>query len=179
MTASGPDRRRILQGVAAASLLAPVVAARPARAASWAEGENALRILVTKSERKLVLMRAQKILLRFPVALGANPKGPKRETGDGRTPEGTYHIDAFNPASRYYRALHISYPNLEDLRLAQAAGRTPGGNIEIHGMPAGYEDVDPPFFPTDWTDGCIGVSNRAIEVIWKTVSLDTPVVILA
>ena len=46
-------------------------------------------------------------------------------------------------------------------------------------MPAGYEDVDPPFFPTDWTDGCVGVSNRAIETIWKSVSLDTPVVILA
>ncbi len=46
-------------------------------------------------------------------------------------------------------------------------------------MPAGYEDVDPSIFTRDWTDGCIGVSNRAIDTIWKNVSLDTPVTILA
>jgi murein L,D-transpeptidase YafK len=173
------DRRRILQGAAAASLLAPLAGARAARAASWAEGENALRILVMKSERRLVLTRAGKTLLHFPIALGANPRGPKRAAGDGRTPEGTYHIDAFNPASRYYKALHISYPNDEDLALARTAGKPPGGNLEIHGMPPGFEDYDPARFTRDWTDGCIGISNRAVDLLWKSVGLDTPVTIRA
>jgi len=168
------DRRQLCLGLGSAAALAG-----PARAASWAEGENALHILVRKSQRKLTLVRAGVTLHTFPIALGNNPKGTKRRAGDGRTPEGRYAIDAFNEWSRYHRALHISYPNAEDLAQARAAGVEPGSNIEIHGMPAGYESVDPPFFPTDWTDGCIGVSNRAIEVIWKTVSLDTPVVILA
>jgi len=168
------DRRQLCLGLGCATALTG-----PARAAGWAEGENALHILVRKSKRRLTLVRAGVTLHTFPIALGNNPKGTKRRAGDGRTPEGRYAIDAFNEWSRYHRALHISYPNAEDLARARAAGQEPGSNIEIHGMPAGYENVDPPFFPTDWTDGCIGVSNRAIEVIWKTVSLDTPVVILA
>ena len=167
------DRRQVCLGIAAA------LVAGPAQAASWAEGENGLRIVVMKSQRKLVLMRAGVVLRTFPIALGNNPKGPKRQAGDGRTPEGRYAIDAFNPQSLYHRALHISYPNAQDLALAQAAGLEPGSNIEIHGMPTGYEDIDPSGFERDWTDGCIGVSNRAIETIWKTVSLDTPVTILA
>lgn len=168
------DRRQFSLGLGSAAALAG-----PARAASWADGENALHILVRKSKRKLTLVRAGVTLHTFPIALGNNPTGTKRQEGDGRTPEGAYAIDAFNQWSRYHRALHLSYPNAEDVARARAAGREPGGNIEIHGMPAGYDDVDPPFFPTDWTDGCIGVSNRAIETIWKNVSLDTPVVILA
>jgi murein L,D-transpeptidase YafK len=168
------DRRKLCLGLGSAAMLAG-----PVRAASWADGENVLHIVVHKARRKLTLVRAGATLHTFPIALGNNPKGTKRRAGDGRTPEGRYAIDAFNQWSRYHRALHISYPNAEDIARAKAAGLEPGGNIEIHGMPAGYEDVDPPFFPTDWTDGCIGVSNRAIEVIWKTVSLDTPVVILA
>jgi murein L,D-transpeptidase YafK len=171
------DRRNACLGLC--SSLAAALAAAPARAASWAEGENGLRIVVMKSRRKLMLMRAGVAFRSFPIALGNNPKGPKRMQGDGRTPEGRYAIDAFNPQSLYHRALHISYPNTRDLALARAAGLEPGSNIEIHGMPAGYGEIDPTAFDTDWTDGCIGVSNRAIETIWKTVSLDTPVTILA
>ena len=168
------DRRQFSLGLGAAAL-----AATPARAASWAEGGNALHIVVSKSARKLMLVRAGVAFRTFPIALGANPKGPKRQAGDGRTPEGRYAIDGFNPQSRYYRALHISYPNARDMALARAAGEEPGSNIEIHGMPPGFEDIDPSGFEHDWTDGCIGVSNRAVDAIWKNVALDTPVVILA
>ena len=31
----------------------------------------------------------------------------------------------------------------------------------------------------DWTNGCIAVSNRAMDTIWKSVALDTPVEIRA
>ncbi|MEO7054440.1 MAG: L,D-transpeptidase family protein, partial [Rhizomicrobium sp.] len=93
--------------------------------------------------------------------------------------EGHYAIDGFNEWSRYHRALHLSYPNAQDMALARAQGQEPGSNIEIHGMPPGFEDIDPSGFERDWTDGCIGVSNKAVDAIWKDVSLDTPVVILA
>ncbi len=168
-----PDRRQLCLGLAA------TLAAGPARAASWAEGENGLRIVVMKSQRKLLLVRARVAFRSFPIALGAHPKGPKHRMGDGRTPEGQYAIDGFNEQSRYHRALHISYPNEADLKRARAAGQEPGGNIEIHGVPPGYESINPSSFTRDWTDGCIGVSNSAIEAIWKSVSLDTPVTILA
>ena len=166
-------RRAILAG-AGASLLP-----RAGRAASWAEGANALRIVVIKSERKLMLVRASQAFLTFPIALGSHPKGPKRREGDGRTPEGDYVIDRFDTGSYFHRALHISYPNAADRRRALAMGVDPGGRIEIHGLPPGYETLDPKRFDKDWTDGCISVSNRAIEILWRNVGLFTPITIRA
>lgn len=171
------DRRNVCGGIAACASV--TLGARAARAESWASGANALHIVILKSRRRLMLARAGAVLHTFPICLGTHPKGPKRAAGDGRTPEGNYRIDAFNDQSRYYRALHISYPNAEDERLAAAVGLAPGGNIEIHGMPPDFDDYDPAFFTRDWTEGCIAVSNRAIDTIWKTVALDTPVDIRA
>lgn len=159
----------------AGALLLPGIA----RAESWAAGRNALRILVLKSERKLMLMRAGQAFLTFPIALGSHPKGPKRQEGDGRTPEGEYVIDRFDEGSAFHRALHISYPNDADMAQAQAMGVDPGGRIEIHGLPPGYETLDPKSFGKDWTDGCISVSDRAIETLWRNVGLGTPITIKA
>lgn len=171
------DRRNACLGIAGCA--AASIGAGPARAGDWASGANALRIVVVKSARKLMLVRAGRPFHSFPIALGQHPTGPKRAAGDGRTPEGHYQIDSFNDQSRFYRALHISYPNREDMLRAEAAGLPPGGNIEIHGLPADFGDYDPKFFPRDWTDGCIAVSNRAMDTIWKSVALDTPVEIRA
>ena len=177
-----PGRRAVcrgLAGLAGCGLGAAALAPGQAHAEDWASGANALRIVVIKSARQLMLVRAGAAFLTVPVALGAHPTGPKYAVGDGRTPEGHYLIDGFNDRSRYYRALHISYPNAEDMRRAAAAGLPPGGNIEIHGMPDGFDDYDPRSFSRDWTDGCIAVSNRVIDTIWKNVALDTPVDIRA
>jgi murein L,D-transpeptidase YafK len=179
-----PDRRHVCRGLSGLGLVscgvgAAVFAPGPAQAENWAAGKNALHIIVSKSARRLMLVRAGDAFLTAPVALGAHPKGAKYQVGDGRTPEGDYVIDGFNSQSRYYRALHISYPNAEDMRRAAAAGRSPGGNIEIHGMPDGFGDYDPASFSRDWTDGCIAVSNRVIDMIWRNVALDTPVDIRA
>ena len=165
------NRRAALGGLMAATLI------EPARGASWTEGDNGLRIVVMKSERRLMLVRAKTELVRFPIALGRHPKGPKRREGDGRTPEGDYVIDRFDATSHFHRALHISYPNAADKRRAQALGVDPGGRIEIHGMPPGYEGYDPKNFSRDWTDGCIGVSNRVVEYLWRNVGLGTPITI--
>lgn len=169
------SRRQVGRALAVAAL---ALIARPLKAGAEA-GESADRIVVLKSERKLMLVRAGSVLAAFPIALGACPVGPKREQGDTRTPEGFYRIDGINPHSRFHRALHISYPNEEDVRRARAAGVSPGGNIEIHGMPNRYGDFDPVAFFKDWTDGCIAVGNRAIEQIWASVSVGTPVEIKA
>lgn len=171
-----PTRRQVCRDL---TLAAMALFVRPVTAEAEATGARADRIVVLKSERKLLLLQAGKGLGTFPVALGAQPIGPKREQGDARTPEGHYRIDGFNPHSRFYRALHISYPNAEDVRRARAAGVSPGGNIEIHGMPDGYGHYDPVAFFKDWTDGCIAVSNRAIAHIWGSVSIGTAVEIMA
>lgn len=171
-----PSRRRVCRDVA---LAAAAFLVRPMKAEALVGGARADRIVVLKSERKLMLLRAQSLLRTFPIALGADPIGPKRGQGDGRTPEGRYRIDGFNSRSRFYRALHISYPNAEDVRRARAAGLAPGGNIEIYGLPDGYAHYDPVAFSRDWTDGCVAVSNRAIDEIWASVAIDTAIEIMA
>ncbi|MDA1381762.1 hypothetical protein PCI56_24250 [Plesiomonas shigelloides subsp. oncorhynchi] len=45
--------------------------------------------------------------------------------GDNRTPEGRYLLDYKKEDSQYYRAIHISYPNVEDMNRAQQMGFTP------------------------------------------------------
>lgn len=134
------------------------------------------RILVLKSARKLELLRNGVVLKTYPIALGGNPIGPKEEAGDGKTPEGVYYIDSRQPHSLYHLALHVSYPNAADTARAAAAGRNPGGDIEIHGLPNWYGGpLDPVRFDKDWTHGCVSVGDRAIEQIWAAVDIGTPV----
>lgn len=69
------------------------------------------RIVVLKTERKMILYRQGKELKSYKIALGPNSVGAKTRRGDHRTPEGIYCIDAKNAKSRYHLALHVSYPN--------------------------------------------------------------------
>jgi murein L,D-transpeptidase YafK len=134
------------------------------------------RILVLKSARKLELLKDGVVLKTYPIALGANPVGPKRAGGDGKTPEGVYTIDARQPHSQYHLALHISYPNDTDRAQAAAAHRDPGGDIEIHGLPAWYQGpLDPDRFYKDWTHGCVSVGDHAIEEIYAAVEVGTQI----
>ena len=159
-------RRRFLGAI---MLLSSALAALPAPAGNSAASAKADRILVLKREHRLVLLRGRAILHSYPVSLGEHPNGPKRREGDGRTPEGLYTIDTRLSESRYHLALHISYPNEADRAEALAAHYDPGGDIMIHGMPNwfGRDDLQ---FAEDWTDGCIAVSNQAIEEIWGAVA---------
>ena len=141
-------------------------------AAAHAQPGKASRILVDKSERTLVLFADGKPLRSYPVSLGGNPTGHKRYEGDQRTPEGIYLIDGKNPNSAYHLSLHISYPNERDVRIARERGWDPGGMIMIHGLPTGLIRTSSKY-EVDWTDGCIAVSNAAIEEIWQLVDEGT------
>jgi len=140
--------------------------------AATADTLKANRILVDKSERTLVLFADNRPIRTYPVSLGLNPKGHKRFEGDKRTPEGIYLIDGKNPNSAYHLSLHISYPNERDTRVARERGWNPGGMIMIHGLPTGLIKASSKY-EFDWTDGCIAVSNAAIEEIWQLVDEGT------
>jgi murein L,D-transpeptidase YafK len=148
-----------------------LLAVSPACAAQSLKADH---VVVLKQKRELRLMRGPKVLKSYPIALGFHPKGAKRWEGDGRTPEGTYRIDTRLAASRYHLALHISYPNAADQARAAARHLPPGGAIMIHGMPSwfGRDDLQ---FAADWTNGCIAVSNSAIEEIWQAVDDGTAI----
>jgi murein L,D-transpeptidase YafK len=139
------------------------------------DGAVADRILVEKAERRLTLLRKDEVLKIYEIALGPSPEGPKEREGDGKTPEGIYRISGRNPNSRYHRSLRISYPGPQDVARAKAAGVSPGGDIMIHGLMNGLGWIGSFHTSSDWTEGCIAVTNQEIEEIWRVVRDGTPV----
>ncbi len=133
------------------------------------------RIVIEKALRKLTLLHGNQPVRSYHVALGAQPQGHKRREGDQRTPEGVYSIDARNPHSNFFLSLRISYPNEEDIARARAAGQDPGGQIMIHGLRNGLGWMGSRHQNSDWTDGCVAVTNSEMLEIWRMVDLGTPV----
>ena len=133
------------------------------------------RVVIQKSARQLTLLRNCKPLRSYHVSLGSNPKGAKEREGDERTPEGLYTIDSRNAHSKYHLALHVSYPNAADRARARRLRVRPGGEIMIHGTPNRWPGLRLVFEHTDWTAGCIAVSDKEIEEIWKLVPNGTVV----
>lgn len=138
-------------------------------------GRQADRVVVYKSERKLVLQSQGKEIRSYKVALGGEPIGPKTRRGDHRTPEGIYTLDSRNPNSHFYKAFHISYPNPKDVATAKKLGVNPGGDIMLHGLPKEYAWVGKAHTSHDWTDGCIAVSNEEMDELWKLIPTGTPI----
>jgi murein L,D-transpeptidase YafK len=137
--------------------------------------EQADRILVIKSSRALMLMKGDRVLHSYKIALGRNPIGPKTRKGDHQTPEGSYVVDAKKDNSRFYMALHLSYPNDADRLRAKQLGVDTGGDVEIHGIENGLGWIGALHRRMDWTDGCIAVTDAEISQIWRMVSVGTPV----
>jgi len=133
------------------------------------------RIVVRKALRQLTVYRASAPLKTYRVALGAEPLGPKQFEGDRRTPEGSYTVDSRLPDSRFHMALHVSYPGAGETAAATAAGRDPGGAIMIHGLRNGFGLVGPLHTARDWTAGCVAVTNKEIEELWRVVPDGTPI----
>jgi murein L,D-transpeptidase YafK len=129
--------------------------------------EQADKILILKSAHLLNLMSGDRVLRTYKVALGRNPVGPKTRRGDHRTPEGEYLIDSKKANSRFYRALHVSYPNQTDREQARRNGYDPGGDVEIHGIENGLGWIGKLHKTIDWTYGCIAVTDPEIEEIWQ------------
>jgi murein L,D-transpeptidase YafK len=148
--------------------------AAPAARATPVSGK-ADHILVLKSERKLILSRKGKELKTYLVALGGSPKGDKQCQGDNRTPEGIYRIDFKKKNSQFHRALHVSYPDAQDRADAREKGCPPGGDIMIHGLGKGFAYLGALHRLSDWTAGCIAVTNDEIEEIWASVEVGTVV----
>ena len=132
-------------------------------------------IVIEKARRTLTLYSGGYAVRSYRVALGNQPTGDKLERGDGRTPEGVFHVDYKNPQSKYHMALHISYPDAAHARRAAALGVSPGGDIMIHGLPAAYAGLGSAHADYDWTEGCIAVTDQEIEEIWRAVPQGAPV----
>jgi hypothetical protein len=136
-------------------------------------------IIIDKFSRKCFIYLGGSVKYEFEAELGKNWVGDKRTRGDLATPEGMYKITKKFDAgkSKYYKALLLDYPNDEDkekFRAEIAHGSLPasakiGGLIEIHGN--GGKGID-------WTEGCIALTDKEMDVVFKIVKVGTPVTII-
>lgn len=163
-------RRDLLIGLA----LAPTLLGAKRRAAH--------RLVIHKAKRKMELFIGRERVRTFDVGLGGAPEGDKDRQGDLRTPEGEFYVAWKNPRSSFHRFLGLSYPmprhaargrrrGLIDTRVAKRIAsrvrrrgippqKTPlGGYVGIHGGGAG----------SDWTLGCIAVSDAEIEWLFARI----------
>lgn len=157
------------------------------------ECKRVLAIEVRKHARKLTAECAGGAQLEFPIAL-SRERGPKRMRGDQKMPEGEYEIAGPPRKSRFHVFLPIDYPSRADADLAlkegridrgvhaaiakaQAQGRMPpqdtalGGALGIHGEGARWRgDLD-----LNWTEGCVALTDRAIDQLSRLVRRGTKV----
>ena len=132
-------------------------------------------VVVQKKDRVMLLMKNGKEFKRYKIVLGGNPIGHKQQEGDQRTPEGNYVLDYKKSDSSFYKAIHVSYPHIEDKKRAKQLGVNPGGFIMIHGQKNGFGWLSGLAQQFDWTDGCIAVKNSEMDEIWDAVDVGTPI----
>jgi murein L,D-transpeptidase YafK len=132
-------------------------------------------VVVRKSESRLYLEKDGKPFAIFRASFGSEPRGHKQQEGDERTPEGRYVLDSKNAKSAFYRSIHISYPNAQDVASAKTRGVKPGGQIMIHGQKNGLSWLSPVAQWFNWTDGCVGLSNKDMDAVWSAVDVGTPI----
>ena len=136
---------------------------------------QAEHVIVVKSQHTLTLLSQGKVLRTYEVALGGSPIGAKEQQGDHKTPEGHYILDRRNAKSRFYKSIHVSYPNELYKKNASQRGVPPGGDIMIHCLPNGFGWLAAAHRALDWTDGCVAVTNTEMDEIWALVPDGTPI----
>lgn len=136
-------------------------------------------IVVHKAAREMITFHDKKKVKKFIISLGVEPIGKKQFEGDLKTPEGLYYINDRDTNSQYHTNLGISYPNIEDSTFAASQGLSAGGEIKIHGFPNNHRKTqEADFLNTDWTIGCIAVSDFEVDELYKWVKVNCPILIL-
>ena len=155
-------------------------------------------IRASKEDRRVYLYRGPHLVKSFAADFGYNAFSDKQQRGSTverdhwRTPEGTFYVVRRNPNSEFYKALVLNYPDAEDARRGYREGLITraqrdaiiradeqltmppmntklGGWVEIHGDGTGAA--------TNWTRGCVAVTNDAMNTIWWWAQVGTPVLV--
>ena len=167
-----------LKSITLAAFLAVLPAAADSIAGQAAQAGVLLpadRVIVHKSERRMELLREGRTIANYKVSLGLNPSGHKQREGDFRTPEGSYRLTRRNARSDFFLSVQVSYPEPVDIALARRNGWSPGGLIMVHGLPNAPKYPRDRYLNTDWTDGCIALSNEDMLDFWLLTGPGTPI----
>lgn len=158
------------------------------------------RLEVYKANRELRVMQGNHVVRRYHVAFGRGGIGTKRRIGDNKTPDGNYRIVNFRADSRFHYFMQLDYPNLLDawhgyrqelidasqfraIATAYQKGDEPpqntalGGYIGIHGIGELNDEKLDIHSSSNWTEGCIALTNDEITELRAYVDLGTRVVI--
>lgn len=128
------------------------------------------RITVLKAKRKMMIYRKGSVIKTFNINMGFSPFGNKVKEGDGKTPEGIYHIDRkYVRRDKFYKSFLISYPNANDKLIAKRKGVKVGFGVSIHGTTPGKVKAK------DWTAGCIALQNRDMDTLFKYIASGTTI----
>ncbi len=193
--------QRQIGSIARTICLALIMAGAAIRG-SWAvnASHHDYELEIIKSERMLLLKRGIKIEKVFRMASGRGGPGDKHYRGDHRTPVGTYRVIKIKPSSRFHTFLQLNYPNVKDafyglrgrmlseydfdrIVSAQKYHKVPpqdtplGGAIGIHGIGVFSPQKFDIHQNTNWTQGCIALTNEQIDTLRKYVGVGTKVVI--
>lgn len=133
--------------------------------------------IVDKMKHKGYLYYSGKLSKEYDVEFGRNWIGDKHYAGDKATPEGMYRITKKKADSGYHKALLLNYPNDEDYASFNNKKRQGlisrnskiGGLIEVHGNGGRG---------SDWTAGCVALTDKDIDELFSRVSVGTPVTII-
>lgn len=169
--------RKLLISIVATATFAPLAGADSMGGLAGPAGmiQPVDRVVVHKATRKMELYRGASIVASYKVSLGLVPTGQKQREGDFRTPEGSYRLTRRNAQSDFFLAVQVSYPEAADLAMARRNGWAPGGSIMVHGLPNFMKYPRDRYLSTDWTDGCIALSNEDMLDFWLLTGLGTPI----
>jgi murein L,D-transpeptidase YafK len=155
-------------------------------------------LMIDTAKQTLAVLQGNRVKQIFHnISVGRNGYTLDRHEGDGKTPLGVFHIAWINPNSRFHLFFGLDYPNQQyaeaalrhrlidvdtyfDISKALYRGELPpqdtplGGHIGIHGLGGGNRLIHE---TTNWTEGCIALTNEQIDQLAQWVTLGTRVVI--
>ena len=138
-------------------------------------------LVVHKKTRKMSVFRGTRPIRMYSVVLGHNAWNDKLEQGDRCTPEGVYRVVYKYPHPKWSKFILLNYPtapNWHKFAEAKRRGLIPwdariGGDIGIHGT----EDDLTNRAGINWTFGCIALTNRDVNELYRLVHSGSIVVI--
>lgn len=146
--------------------------------------KSELLIKIDKSAYKIYVYHKDSKLITYACVFGFNAIDDKMQEGDGSTPEGKFGIRSMYAHSSWKYFIWIDYPTKESwsrFNKRKTEGvitddATIGGEIGIHGVPEGMDDMIAD--KTNWTLGCISLTNKDIEDLYKSIDKSTKILII-
>jgi murein L,D-transpeptidase YafK len=143
-----------------------------------------LKVFIEKGKRTLSVFYKEEKLISYPCVLGFSSTGDKMKEGDGKTPEGKFGIRSMYKHKSWSYFIWIDYPNEDSWKRFNTRKKsgeidskaTIGGEIGIHGVPSGNDDLIKNV--SDWTLGCVSLTTNDITDLYQSISLKTKIEIV-